>query len=149
MAYFAYFTCLAYSCTWCALCARVLGMLECFMNLACLRAWPTSQNGVLDVLHKMGCLACFRRKRTGRALKNGVLGVLKILKLHSKLCLTKRLLWTVDSKCAMMYSMDGRKREGSFALFIKLYHQFEQYCGEIYVKLKPRWKLSLILGDRK
>ena len=44
------------------------------------------------------------------------------------------------------------KSEGSFDIFIKLYSQIEQVfnaCGEIHAKLKPRWKLFLILRDAK
>ena len=49
------------------------------------------------------------------------------------------------------YSKQGKEilEVGSFDIFIKLYDLLYdlQYCGVIYVKLKPRWKLSLILGD--
>ena len=56
-----------------ALRAHVLGVLACSMNLACLRTWGASKNGLLDELHKMTCLVCSIKLR---ASKNGVVVVL-------------------------------------------------------------------------
>ena len=46
---------LVFSCTLCALCARVLGLLSCSMNSVRLHAWRSTYNCVLGVLHKMAC----------------------------------------------------------------------------------------------
>ena len=138
----------------------VLGVLTCLACLTCLRAWRAPWNGalqkigVLDVLHKMACLAYYIKWRAWQAWNWWNV---------SLMCLTSEHWWTVDSaelrksyeikdEYELMYLMKRRKlvyaqvfngRQKLLKLSLKTFFS----CG--FLRVSFLFTLTYIFGVKK